>query len=232
LSFECLPDGRYVVGPKELVNVEWPRLNNEDGLVPQRVHPGQVTYLDWKKEWEGGQAIRGRISTSTIGGRERVWYQPLYGDLTSTVMLNPAALRPCESDGTYRISPSEARPTAIGIVSGHFSEEAGRSHFIECIQPGTTVTMATQRITLHAAEGLTPVSALNVVYSVDPSGFAMPIRLPTNEVSVIWGGLDDMELALVPEKVSTFAVYEMGKSLRTSKRVADDGAIEITVSRN
>jgi hypothetical protein len=92
--------------------------------------------------------------------------------------------------------------------------------------------MATQRITLHAAEGLTPVSALNVVYSVDPSGFAMPIRLPTNEVSVIWGGLDDMELALVPEKVSTFAVYEMGKSLRTSKRVADDGAIEITVSRN
>ncbi len=131
ISFDGLPAGEYLVGPRK-----WVTNLAAAGAFEKRMHgvitivePGEDKELPWVSEWMSEREVSGRVQSYLLDSSRSLALIPVYGPIGSTPISNLIGQDLAKSegediirlntDGTYVLPVGEPVPSALRVVGSN-----------------------------------------------------------------------------------------------------------------
>ncbi|MEZ6020270.1 MAG: hypothetical protein R3F17_09255 [Planctomycetota bacterium] len=227
-----VPPGNYLVGPRDW---SWLQLNaaGEPGLgVLVEARAGQQIQLQWRGEWMGVDALRGRVWSEGVD-RNDYWIEPVYRDPASfTVLFGDAEQRiGLSKDGVYSLPAGMPAPVALLVMTRHVNRWESEGHVVDLFAPGTDCSPPQGVLEVHVgpSSSVPENGRWELQYSIDPSAFSLPWkgRPPIAKITSV--GRRDFRLDRVPLALKTVSVIVGGTRKSYPVRTDQAGRLHVLI---
>ena len=227
-TFERLPPGNYIVGPKRWldgVELQSIRVDEGRGITDSNsarvaVVSGETAQAAWNPSWSASTPIHGRIQVEGPGSA-RVVVMPWYSDAGAGESRGSEPARmiglgrmkariALDASGNYRIAEYDPVPALLAVAVLDDAPWGGINgmHVVEVFEPGMEATIELGGVELRWNGGSLPRPIL-VEYTVDELKFRHTARSHFTKCSTWWNTEFPLSLDGVPLSVKEVRVDGM-----------------------